>query len=306
MERNDYPLASLCIFFYNQESFVADTVAGALSQTYPNCEIILSDDCSTDNTFEAIQESVKGYKGPHKIVVNKNEVNIGLVPHINKVLFGMANGEYIFLNGGDDISLPQRVNIGVSYYKKYPDITAVTFSNIVIDKNGREIKRKQLNGDSFLSITDREYLISPFFMTGGAALSFNRVVLDKFGQLSNDCQTEDSVLRFRSLLMGKTLRSAEFGLKYRMHDNNLSRKIYKLKTELIAQQYRKDLDLIKSELPAKLYDVLCRKIEFYIKYRNIQAKGSRFNVLGRVYNKWKKHLLESKYREEILKGLDNY
>ena len=119
MERNEFPLASLCVFFYNQESFVADAVAGALSQTYPNCEIILSDDCSTDNTFEAIQESVKGYKGPHNIIVNKNEVNMGLVPHNNKVLFSMANGDFIFLNGGDDISLPQRVNIGVSYFKKY-------------------------------------------------------------------------------------------------------------------------------------------------------------------------------------------
>lgn len=38
------PLASLCLFFYNQENFVEEAIDGALSQTYDNCEIILSDD----------------------------------------------------------------------------------------------------------------------------------------------------------------------------------------------------------------------------------------------------------------------
>ena len=55
------PLVSLVIAFYNQENFVEDAVKGALSQTYDNLEIILSDDCSTDKTFEVIRKCTRDY-----------------------------------------------------------------------------------------------------------------------------------------------------------------------------------------------------------------------------------------------------
>ena len=96
---NKMPLATLCVFFYNQEDYVEDTIRGALSQTYTNLEIILSDDCSTDNTYSTIEKTIAGYKGPHTIVVNRNKKNMGLVPHVNKVLFELSHGDYIFING---------------------------------------------------------------------------------------------------------------------------------------------------------------------------------------------------------------
>jgi glycosyltransferase involved in cell wall biosynthesis len=49
------------MFAYNHERFIAEAVRGALSQTYSPLEIIISDDCSTDRTFEIIQSEVAGY-----------------------------------------------------------------------------------------------------------------------------------------------------------------------------------------------------------------------------------------------------
>ena len=54
MAHTEYPLATLVVLFYKHERFVEDTVAGALSQTYPNLEIIFSDDNSPDGTFEVL------------------------------------------------------------------------------------------------------------------------------------------------------------------------------------------------------------------------------------------------------------
>ena len=49
------PLVSFGIITYNQEQFILDTLKGAVSQEYDNMEIIVSDDNSTDKTFEIVE-----------------------------------------------------------------------------------------------------------------------------------------------------------------------------------------------------------------------------------------------------------
>ena len=281
MDSNKYPLATLVVLFYRHEQFASETVAGALSQTYPNLEIIFSDDNSPDNTFEVVKKAVKDYKGPHKIILNRNEKNLGLVPHVNKLLFEMTHGEYVFLNGGDDISLPERVYSGVEYYRSDPSIMAVTCSHIGIDRDGNECGVSIPGKDSLLRAEDKNYLKSPSFMTGGFALSFRKEVLDRFGRLSDDCQTEDSVLRFRALLIGPTLRSSRQLLKYRTHGNNLSGDICNFSTRKIAAQYKADLDVAKEWISPELYQALKRKIGHYTTIRLLQEKESKSHRLLR-------------------------
>ena len=73
---SDKPLATLFVVFYNQQDFVEDAVKGALSQTYENLEIIFSDDCSTDRTFDEIKKWTQEYAGSHKVIINRNEKNL--------------------------------------------------------------------------------------------------------------------------------------------------------------------------------------------------------------------------------------
>lgn len=299
MAERQYPLATLVVLFYRHEQFVSDTVAGALSQTYPNLEIIFSDDNSPDNTFEALQRAVKDYKGPHRIILNRNEKNLGLVPHVNKALFELAHGDYLFLNGGDDISLPGRVYSGMEYFLSDSSIMAVTGSSITIDKNGREIGRSPAGEDSILKIDDREYLTSDSFMTGGVAFSFRRKVLDTFGKLNDDCQTEDSVLRFRSILLGPTLRSAHLFLKYRVHDNNLSNDILKFRTSNITSQYLADLAVLKDSISPSLYQSLMKKVEYYTGTRRIIERKSKYPQLFRLFFILKYHFLRLSYLRSI-------
>lgn len=271
MADTHYPLATLIVAFYKQEKFVEDTVAGALGQTYPNLEIIFSDDNSPDGTFEVLKKAVEGYQGPHKVILNRNEKNMGLVPHVNKLLFELAHGEFIFLNGGDDVSLPGRVSAQMEYFRADPSVMAVTGSYITIDKEGKQTGEGRLEKDSLLRLDDRKYLQSDTFMTGGVALAIRKTVLDRFGMLG-DCQTEDSVLRFRAMLLGPTLRSAQVLLKYRIHGENISQDIRHFSTRKIAAQYRKDLDAVKESLPPTLYRKLVKKIRHYTQIRLLQEK----------------------------------
>lgn len=266
---DEKPLASLCVHFYKQESFVEDTVKGALSQTYPNLEIILSDDNSPDGTFEAIKNAVKDYCGPHIIIINKNEKNLGLVPHVNKTMYELSHGEYIFLNGGDDISLPNRVEDGVRLFGENSDVSAVTFSTVVINQQGEETGKLMVEEQHKARITDKSFFYDYSFMAGAGALSFRRSVLDVFGKMDNNCQTEDSVLRFRALLLGGVLSSPICGLRYRVHDNNISRQLSFFDTDLIADQYTRDLNTMYSEIDASLYKKLKKKIRYYRRYRKL-------------------------------------
>lgn len=299
MADTHYPLATLIVAFYKQEKFVEDTVAGALGQTYPNLEIIFSDDNSPDGTFEVLKKAVEGYQGPHKVILNRNEKNMGLVPHVNKLLFELAHGEFIFLNGGDDVSLPGRVSAQMEYFQADPSVMAVTGSYITIDKEGKQTGEGRLEKDSLLRLDDRKYLQSDTFMTGGVALAVRKTVLDRFGMLG-DCQTEDSVLRFRAMLLGPTLRSAQVLLKYRIHGENISQDIRHFSTRKIAAQYRKDLDAVKESLPPTLYRKLVKKIRHYTQIRLLQEKQSGSPALFRpLYDLARKglrfvHLLSSR------------
>jgi glycosyltransferase involved in cell wall biosynthesis len=52
----DRSLVTFALFAYNQEKYIREAVEGALAQTYEPLEIILSDDCSSDRTFETMRE----------------------------------------------------------------------------------------------------------------------------------------------------------------------------------------------------------------------------------------------------------
>lgn len=101
------PLLSFALFSYKQETYIREAVAAALAQTYSPLEIIISDDASPDGTFEIIQEMAAAYQGPHKLILNRNEKNLGIGPHVKKV-FEMASSEWLVGAAGDDISLPHR------------------------------------------------------------------------------------------------------------------------------------------------------------------------------------------------------
>ena len=85
-----------------------ESVKCTFDQTYSTLEIVLSDDCSTDGTFEIMKQMAEKYNGPHRVVLNCNDHNLGITKHMNKAYFELAYGEIIISAHGDDVSLPER------------------------------------------------------------------------------------------------------------------------------------------------------------------------------------------------------
>ena len=82
-------------------------VEAALAQDYPKLEVLLSDDCSTDGTFEILQEVARTYGGPHRVCAIRTPHNLHIGGHMSFAT-GEASGEFIVISGGDDLSLPHR------------------------------------------------------------------------------------------------------------------------------------------------------------------------------------------------------
>src|SRR3954464_9261148 len=101
------PLLTFFVAAFNQEAFVRHAVESALAQTYSPLEVILSDDCSSDRTFEIMQKIAAEYHGPHQVIMNRNPVRQSLGGHLNRIV-AIARGELIVGAAGDDISLLDR------------------------------------------------------------------------------------------------------------------------------------------------------------------------------------------------------
>ena len=102
MNQNKLPLVSFCIVAYKAEKYIREAIEGAFSQDYPNLEIIMSDDCSPDKTFDIMKEMAAQYSGPHKIKLNQNKENAGPREHYNTVLYDLGvhvNGySYVYID----------------------------------------------------------------------------------------------------------------------------------------------------------------------------------------------------------------
>ena len=109
-------LFSLVLLTYNQEKFVAEAVKAALSQQCSPIEILITDDCSNDTTFDIIREIAEIYNGPHKVILNRNDKNLGLLQHIDKA-HELSSGEVIIIAAGDDISNPNRCQKIIDCFK---------------------------------------------------------------------------------------------------------------------------------------------------------------------------------------------
>lgn len=127
------PKISILMGIYNCASTLAEAIGSILGQTYPNWELILCDDGSADDTY-AVAEHFRECC-PGKIILLKNDVNMGLNRTLNRCL-AHATGEYIARMDGDDISLPERLETELRYLQTHREYDIVSCPMIYFDESG--------------------------------------------------------------------------------------------------------------------------------------------------------------------------
>ena len=113
---------SIIMGIYNCEDTLSKAIDSILNQTYTNWELIMCDDCSTDNTYQIAEQYQKAY--PDKIILIKNEINKKLAFTLNHCL-EYATGEYVARMDADDISVPERLEKQINFLKTHLDYQLV-------------------------------------------------------------------------------------------------------------------------------------------------------------------------------------
>lgn len=198
------PLITFALFAFNQEAYIHEAVKAALAQTYSPLEIILSDDASSDDTAGIIRRLSAAYAGPHTVIVNVNDRNLGMGAHVNRV-FRMARGEFIVVAAGDDISAPHRTARLIEHWQgagKRP--SAIYCGARIIDPSGVAVgrHRTKIHGHPRDTVHLVSYCNPKELLLLGACSAYSPDVIHEFGDISPDLSVEDIPLTVRASMLG--------------------------------------------------------------------------------------------------------
>ncbi len=142
------PEVSVIIPTFNAEKYIKDAIDSVLKQTFQDFEIIIVDDCSTDNTEKIIFENFKKEIESGKIRYFKNEENQCRTFTANRGA-KEAKGKYLFFLDADDLWKENHIELLLKEIKK-PDVDIVyALPRIFIDENGnvKRISKKKIEKD---------------------------------------------------------------------------------------------------------------------------------------------------------------
>lgn len=97
---------------FNDEENVKKSILSILNQTYKNIELLVLDDCSTDNTLEVIKSITD-----QRLKIFRNTENLGLTKSLN-ILINKTNGSLIARQDSDDVSLKHRIESQIKFMQK--------------------------------------------------------------------------------------------------------------------------------------------------------------------------------------------
>jgi len=244
------PLATIMLIAYNQEARIGEAIGGALAQTYSPLEIFVSDDASSDGTHAAMLAAVAGYHGPHRVVVNRNEKNLGIGAHLSLIL-ERSRGELLFVAGGDDVSLAERCEKTVEAWLasgKTLDLIAAPLLDVDAEGNVHGVLQpsdlaQYKNASDW--IENRPYVV-------GAAQAWTRRLVDRFGPIPAGTIGEDMLMVFRAIVSGGAITLPEPLVLYRR--GGISRRRRSLDAASVVARIRKNSNNALVELTQLIAD----------------------------------------------------
>ncbi len=176
---NSQDKISIALCTYNGELFLARQLASIQQQTVLPYELVICDDCSTDNTIEIVRDFAASVLFPVRIF--RNEHNLGFVANFERAI-GLCQGDLIALSDQDDIWYPTRLERAQLAFAEHPEVGLVFSDADIIDDQDRltgkrlwlnfgfagDLKQRLLAGDYTVLVRNR-------FVTGATVMFRSRL-----------------------------------------------------------------------------------------------------------------------------------
>ena len=213
---------------YNQATFIKQTIASALEQDYVNLEVIVADDCSTDNTTDIMKE----YILDSRFKYIKNRKNLGRVLNYKNTLCEHATGKYVLnLDGDDWLIEPTFISRAVKFMEADKDIMCVMARVKLYQQENKSYKIVKANAYHLPEVlTANEYL--SLYSKGKAIFAhmstlYRRKEALSINFYSHDIAWTDMESIFRLICNKKLAFIDEYVGSWRDHGLNETYKFYK-------------------------------------------------------------------------------
>ena len=219
MEKSLFPLVSIGVASFNNAKYIVETLDSVKNSDYPNIEIIVVDDKSTDNSVEVIQNWFNYNLGTNGRLIQHN-VNKGLCHACNTIITN-AKGEFVSVLGSDDLYVADKISKQVLLFQKSKNNLGVIFGEVDhINGLGQLIDAPVVwppgqSGDVFLP------LLKVNFIPAMSAL-VRRSCYDKVGLYDEELAFEDWDMWLRIAREYQFIYMPQVIARYRIHDNSFT------------------------------------------------------------------------------------
>jgi glycosyltransferase involved in cell wall biosynthesis len=207
------PVLSVVTAVFNGRSFLRETIASVLAQSFRDFEFILVDDASTDDSVDVIREFDDA-----RVVLVRNEANFGIIASRNKAI-ALAKGNLIALLDQDDLAAPERFAKQVAYLNVHPNILALgTWVNYIAP---RTVSTPLAPRRTY---TPAQWRVAFLFFNGftNSSLMLRRLALSSPAYTAEYALCEDYYMLYRLSCFSGVAMLDEALTIYRYHENNAS------------------------------------------------------------------------------------
>ena len=155
--KDNYPLVSVCVITYNSAKYILETLNSIEQQTYKNIELIISDDCSNDNTMDICQEWLDNHKERFiKTRILRSGKNTGISANCNRA-YKTASGIWIKCIAGDDYLCPNAIETYINFIKNASETPDIIFAKVYPIYQDKVVDISKIFKYSYFELTPKEF-----------------------------------------------------------------------------------------------------------------------------------------------------
>jgi len=282
MSDSPQPLVSVGIPTYNQPAFLRQAIQSVLVQDWNNLEVIVVDDCSTDNTPDVVRQ----FKDP-RVQYHRTQRNLR-PPASWNICAGLARGEFFALLPHDDVYMPGFLRAMTSALGEHPDLGFSQCAYYAVDEHLRPTELRRAS-QARVTVRGEDAVIwqSEFYFCNPVSLLFRRSRLAELG-FWDEHYWDDIVLILRTAFHYGFIYMPDAYACVRVHETNLSKQLVKENDDLMANVIDQQAALFAGILPMterllELRHQMSRSLSFSCIFHTLRALRAGDIKRARMY-----------------------